>query len=140
MCRAKLKQKMITTFPSSATSIHPPPNIQVMPHVPNYTAADPPHPTKCPWYNRALWVTSSQRGRCGEYSMLLSRMLQVLGYSNVQWVVDWADHVWAEVRLGADGSDNNSGRWVHLHPCEAAVDNPLIRELGEESDVNCCIL
>ena len=27
--------------------------------------------TRFPRYNKALWVTTTQRGRCGEYSMLL---------------------------------------------------------------------
>ena len=86
--------------------------------------------TRFPRYNRALWITSTQRGRCGEYSLLLYRMLRVLGYTNVRWVVDWADHVWAEVWLGDndDGKSGNGGRWVHLDPCEAAVDNPLLYE------------
>ena len=87
--------------------------------------------TRFPRYNKALWVTSTQRGRCGEYSMLLYRMLRVLGYDKVRWVVDWADHVWAEVWLG-DGVHSEKhaggGRWVHLDPCEAAVDNPLLYE------------
>jgi len=88
--------------------------------------------TRFPRYNKALWVTTTQRGRCGEYSMLLYRMLRVLGYTKVRWVVDWADHVWAEVWLGGNGdnkeSNNSGGRWVHLDPCEAAVDNPLLYE------------
>jgi len=86
--------------------------------------------TRFPRYNKALWVTTTQRGRCGEYSMLLYRMLRVLGYDNVRWVVDWADHVWAEVWLGgnSDNTEDNNGRWVHLDPCEAAVDNPLLYE------------
>jgi len=85
--------------------------------------------TRFPRYNKALWVTSTQRGRCGEYSMLLYRMLRVLGYDKVRWVVDWSDHVWAEVWLGDSPTENNNkGRWVHLDPCEAAVDNPLLYE------------
>ena len=92
--------------------------------------------TRFPRYNKALWVTSTKRGRCGEYSMLLYRMLRSLGYEKLRWVVDWADHVWVEVWLGdqvhgsstsnVDGSE--SGRWVHLDPCEAAVDIPLLYE------------
>ena len=66
--------------------------------------------------------------------MLLYRMLRALGYEKTRWVVDWADHVWVEVLLGDSiGVVNNSsamaevkGRWVHLDPCEAAVDNPLL--------------
>jgi len=89
--------------------------------------------TRFPRYNKALWVTQTRRGRCGEYSMLLYRMLRSLGYEKIRWVVDWADHVWVEVLLG-DGVKSKSdateeigiGRWVHLDPCEAAVDNPLL--------------
>ena len=96
--------------------------------------------TRFPRYNRALWVTSSRRGRCGEYSMLLYRMLRALGYEGVRWVVDWSDHVWVEVRLGGGGGGNivraaaagdgegDGRRWVHLDPCEAAVDEPLLYE------------
>ena len=71
--------------------------------------------------------------------MLLYRMLRALGYEKVRWVVDWADHVWVEVWLGGNISDgignahendrsSAGGRWVHLDPCEAAVDNPLLYE------------
>jgi len=104
--------------------------------------------TRFPRYNKALWVTSTKRGRCGEYSMLLYRMLRALGYGGrARWVVDWADHVWAEVwlggnagnaggggdgrlrhHLGSGGEEGDGGRWVHLDPCEAAVDNPLLYE------------
>ena len=100
--------------------------------------------TRFPRYNKALWVTQTRRGRCGEYSMLLYRMLRALGYKWIRWVVDWADHVWVEAFLGDDivgvvRSNNGSisdneyekkkkkiGRWVHLDPCEAAIDNPLL--------------
>ena len=99
--------------------------------------------TRFPRYNRAALVADAKRGRCGEYSMLLYRMLRALGYDGVRWVVDWADHVWVEVRLGGrageyagdrqveeggGGGDDDDGRWVHLDPCEAAVDNPLLYE------------
>ena len=101
--------------------------------------------TRFPRYNRAALVADAKRGRCGEYSMLLYRILRALGYDGVRWVVDWADHVWVEVRLGGrtgeyagdrpaeegsgDGDDDDDdGRWVHLDPCEAAVDNPLLYE------------
>lgn len=95
--------------------------------------------TRFPRYNRALYITTTQRGRCGEYSLLLYRMLRALGYEKVRWVVDWADHVWAEVWLGGNINDgignahqndrsSAGGRWVHLDPCEAAVDNPLLYE------------
>jgi len=73
--------------------------------------------TRFPRFNSATWVIDHKRGRCGEYSILCYRFLRALGHE-ARWVVDWADHVWAEVRIG--------GRWVHLDPCEAAVDRPLL--------------
>ena len=41
----------------------------------------------------------------------------------------WANHGWGKVWLG-NGVYGNSekGRWVHLYPCKAAVDNPLLYE------------
>jgi hypothetical protein len=68
-------------------------------------------------FNSVLQMLRTRRGRCGEYSVLVMRMLLLLGYQ-ARWTVDWADHVWAEVLI--------SGRWVHVDPCEAAVDEPLI--------------
>jgi Transglutaminase-like superfamily len=73
--------------------------------------------TRFPRYNSVRHVLDHRRGRCGEYAMLLYRTLQYLGH-DARWVVDWADHVWAEVFL--------DGQWVHLDPCEAAVDEPLL--------------
>jgi peptide-N4-(N-acetyl-beta-glucosaminyl)asparagine amidase len=64
----------------------------------------------------------------------MMRMLQLLGYE-AKWVVDWADHVWCEVHVDSssvtDIQDIKSGdviehNWVHLDPCEASVDEPLI--------------
>ncbi|CAM9491075.1 unnamed protein product, partial [Phaeothamnion confervicola] len=70
-------------------------------------------------YNAIMKVLETRRGRCGEYSVLMLRFLEALGYE-ARWVVDWADHVWTEARVG--------GRWVHVDPCEAAVDEPLLYE------------
>eukprot|EP00804_Cyclotella_cryptica_P015174 CCRYP_000719-RA/>CCRYP_000719-RA protein AED:0.01 eAED:0.01 QI:172/1/1/1/1/1/2/567/798 len=87
--------------------------------------------TRFPRYNRALWITHTRRGRCGEYSMLLYRFLRAMGYEKLRWVVDWADHVWVEVWLGERGGSvvngtGMNGRWVHCDPCEASVDEPLL--------------
>jgi len=70
-------------------------------------------------YNTMAKVLETRQGRCGEYSVLMLQFLEALGYE-ARWVVDWADHVWVEAQLG--------GRWVHLDPCEAAVDKPLLYE------------
>lgn len=76
--------------------------------------------TRFPRYNNVQAVLKRKRGRCGEYSMLIYRMLRAAGHE-VRWVVDWSDHVWNEILL-------NDKNWVHLDPCEAAVDNPLLYE------------
>lgn len=75
--------------------------------------------TRFPRYNSASSIIRNKRGRCGEYSMLLYRILRATGHT-CRWIVDWADHVWAEVRL--------NGHWIHLDPCEAAVNRPLLYE------------
>ena len=70
--------------------------------------------TRFPRYNSLSYVLEHRRGRCGEYSMVLVRFLRALGHES-RWVIDWADHVWAEVKVGE--------QWIHLDPCEAAVDH-----------------
>lgn len=60
-------------------------------------------------YTAVSKVLDTQRGRCGEYSVLMLRLLEALGYT-CRWVVDWADHVWVEARVDR--------RWVHVDPCE----------------------
>ena len=38
-------------------------------------------------------------------------------------MADWTDHVWSEYWSQAQG------RWLHLDPCEAAYDKPLLYEV-----------
>lgn len=73
--------------------------------------------TRFPRYHSMRKVLTTRRGRCGEYSILIMRMLEQLGYES-RYVVDWEDHVWAEVRIG--------GRWTHVDSCEASIDEPLL--------------
>lgn len=79
--------------------------------------------TRFPRFNSAQHVIGHGRGRCGEYSMLLFLFLRALNHE-CRWVVDWADHVWAEALIG----DKGKQRWVHLDPCEASVDENLLYE------------
>eukprot|EP00559_Dactyliosolen_fragilissimus_P001915 CAMPEP_0184866084 /NCGR_PEP_ID=MMETSP0580-20130426/20739_1 /TAXON_ID=1118495 /ORGANISM="Dactyliosolen fragilissimus" /LENGTH=641 /DNA_ID=CAMNT_0027365561 /DNA_START=189 /DNA_END=2114 /DNA_ORIENTATION=- len=98
------------------------------------------HFTRFPRFNVASSVVGHGRGRCGEYSALLFRILRGLGHT-ARWVVDWSDHVWVECLIcdfSADASENRKcsstfgGRFVHLDPCEAAVDKPfLYQEWGK---------
>jgi hypothetical protein len=111
------------------------------------------HTSRFPRFNAVNRCLDTRRGRCGEYSVLCMRILRLLGYQ-VRWVVDWADHVWTEVAVPvhnltdplvasspgwnhpdkAQLSDTWSyGRegereWIHIDPCEAAVDEPLLYE------------
>lgn len=78
--------------------------------------------TRFPRFNAATRILETNRGRCGEYSMLLYRILRALGHES-RWVVDWADHVWCEISVG---KQPNAPKWIHLDPCEAAVDKPLL--------------
>lgn len=82
------------------------------------------HFTRFPRYNDVSKIIGFEKGRCGEYSILLYRILRSLNHQ-ARWVVDWSDHVWAECLFEGEGRDGDS-RWVHLDPCEAAVDNPLL--------------
>ena len=59
--------------------------------------------TRFPRYNSAFDIIQSRRGRCGEYSLLLYRFLRALNH-DARWVVDWADHVWAEVLQTLDSN------------------------------------
>jgi len=73
--------------------------------------------TRFPRFRTAPPVLVSQRGRCGEYSWLSLRLLEALGFP-ARWVDNHAGHVWVEACV--------LGRWVHVDPCEAAVDQPLL--------------
>mmetsp|Transcript_24497 Transcript_24497/g.23524 ORF Transcript_24497/g.23524 Transcript_24497/m.23524 type:complete len:456 (+) Transcript_24497:119-1486(+) len=85
--------------------------------------------SRFPRFNAVHKILDTRRGRCGEYSILMMRMLQLLGYE-AKWVVDWADHVWCEVFVDSSGediiTDIEEHNWVHLDPCEASVNEPLI--------------
>jgi Rad4 transglutaminase-like domain len=61
------------------------------------------------------------------YPPLLDSELMItchLMHSDVRYVLDLTDHVWAEVWVPA------LSRYVHLDPCERAFDKPLMYESG----------
>ncbi|CAK9071187.1 unnamed protein product [Durusdinium trenchii] len=73
-----------------------------------------------PRFRRVRPVLDTHRGRCGEYSWLALRFLEALGFP-ARWVDNHAGHAWVEAWV-----ENRCGRWVHIDPCEAAVDEPLL--------------
>lgn len=86
------------------------------------------HYTRFPRYNAVSQILTMDKGRCGEYSMLLYQFLSSLGFEgkDIRWVVDWSDHVWVEILL-------KDGEYVHLDPCEAVVDHKLLyQEWGKK--------
>lgn len=77
-----------------------------------------------PRFNNVMKVLETRRGRCGEYSNLFQRILRLLGYQT-RWVADYTGHVWVEALILSESSTGND-RWVHVDPCEAAIDEPMI--------------
>ena len=67
-------------------------------------------------------------------SQVMLQMGLSLGWPT-RWVVDWDDHQWVELRMSEGGEDRggkkgggkgggkgSGSRWVHVDPCEAAID------------------
>ena len=79
--------------------------------------------TRFPRYNDQAKLLETRTGRCGEWAncfLLFLRAIRV----DARYILDVTDHVWCEywsVKLG---------RWVHLDPCEAAFDQPLLYSIG----------
>mmetsp|Transcript_18710 Transcript_18710/g.57545 ORF Transcript_18710/g.57545 Transcript_18710/m.57545 type:complete len:322 (-) Transcript_18710:1189-2154(-) len=72
-----------------------------------------------------------RRGRCGEYSAAFAAVLFALGL-DCRWVYDTTDHVWNEVKVGND--------WLHVDPCEAAFDLPLLYSQNWGKTAGCLVL
>ncbi|XP_048483549.1 peptide-N(4)-(N-acetyl-beta-glucosaminyl)asparagine amidase [Plutella xylostella] len=79
--------------------------------------------TKFPRHNSLRALLKTRRGRCGEWASCFLLLCRSLGYE-ARRVYDVTDHVWAEV------FDFDSDKWIHVDPCEAKVNAPLIYEHG----------
>ena len=79
--------------------------------------------TRFPRYNHPGKLLETRCGRCGEWANCFALLARSLGY-DTRYVLDWSDHVWCEVYA------ESHKRWLHVDPCENAVDKPLIYERG----------
>jgi peptide-N4-(N-acetyl-beta-glucosaminyl)asparagine amidase len=76
-----------------------------------------------PRYNNPEVLLQTRKGRCGEWANCFALCLRSLNFET-RYVLDWTDHVWCEV------FSMSQRRWIHIDPCEAALDKPLIYEYG----------
>jgi peptide-N4-(N-acetyl-beta-glucosaminyl)asparagine amidase len=74
-------------------------------------------------YNDPSILLQTRRGRCGEWANCFVLCCRALGL-DARYILDFTDHVWAEYYSA------QLGRWVHLDPCEAAYDQPLLYEVS----------
>lgn len=76
-----------------------------------------------PRYNDPRKLLTTRQGRCGEWANCFAYILYCLNIGT-RLVYCTSDHVWVEFY------NRTEKRWIHADPCENAIDNPLIYEVG----------
>ena len=74
------------------------------------------------YHSKPEVLLKTRKGRCGEWANCFVLCCRALDF-DTRMVVDWTDHVWAEVWSEVEN------RWLHVDPGEA-VDSCLVYEVG----------
>lgn len=76
-----------------------------------------------PRFNSPFKLLQTRTGRCGEWANLFGAILYACGFKT-RFISNFEDHVWDEFY------NEEEKRWIHVDPCEAAYDTPLVYEQG----------
>mgnify|MGYP004712089351 CR=1 FL=1 len=98
------------------------PNPKQIMVIENYECTDCKREIQFPRINSAVALLETRSGRCGEWVNCFILILQaILGPDQqIRYLWNYEDHVWCEYY------SNALNRWVHLDPCEAVADEPLL--------------
>lgn len=80
-------------------------------------------------YNDVEKLLHTRCGRCGEWANCFTFLCRALGYE-ARFVFSTGDHVWTEVYSA------RKRRWIHVDPCENAIDSPLMYEHGWKKGIS----
>lgn len=79
--------------------------------------------TRMPRYNDVRKLLETRRGRCGEFTNCFAAILSSCDI-DCRLIQNMQDHVWVEY-----WSEKHQ-RYIHVDPCENAIDKPLVYETG----------